>query len=114
MPPGSTRFKVAGSIALTLFAVRAAVVRVVRRIGGGPDYARIRPIVERRMADVQRARGAIPLERIGLLRLAWMARRPAALQQHVRETAATVVRTIPDVVADVRRELPRRDNQPLR
>ena len=96
---------VACAVAATLFTVRAAVLRVLRRVGGGPDYPRLRPIVERRMDDVQRASTAIPLERSGLLRLAWMARRPAVLQQHVRETAAVVVRTIPEVVADVRGEL---------
>ena len=105
---------IAGSIAATLFAIRAALLRVVRRVGGGPDYARIRPIIERRMADVQRTREVIPFERSGLVRLAWMARRPAALQQHVRDTAATVARAIPEVVAEVRRELPRGDGQPLR
>jgi hypothetical protein len=92
-------------VAATLFAVRSAVLRVLRRVGGGPDYAQLRPIVQRRMDDVQRASNVIPFERSGVLRLAWMARRPAVLQEHIRETAAVVVRTIPEVVADVRGEL---------
>jgi hypothetical protein len=96
---------VAASVAMALFAVRAAVLRALRRIAGGPHYARVRPIVERRMAEVQRVGAVIPLDAPGALRLAWRARRPADLQQQVRETAATVARTIPDVVADVRREL---------
>ncbi len=96
---------VASAVAATLFAVRGAVLRGLRRIGGGPDYPRLRPIVERRMDAVQRAGAVITLDPPGALRLAWLARRPAALQQHVRETAATVARTIPEVVNDVRREL---------
>lgn len=98
---------VAVAVAGTLFVVRAGVLRVVRRIGGGPDYPRMRPIVERRIAQVEQARAVIPLEPVGAIRLAWMARRPARLQQHVREAAATVARTIPEVVDDVRRELAR-------
>jgi len=101
---------VAAAVAATLFAVRAAVLRGLRHVGGGPDYPRLRPIVERRMAEVERATAIIPLEPMGAIRLAWMARRPADLQQHVRKTAATVVRTIPEVVEDVRRELTRPSN----
>ena len=62
-------------------------------------------MVARRYDAIQRASGAIPMERMGLLRLAWMARRPKALADHVRDTAQTFVRTVPEVVADVRREL---------
>lgn len=100
---------VAVAVSVTLFTVRAAMLRGLRRFGGGPDYPRLRPIVERRMAEVQRSREIISLDRPGLIRLVWKARHPAALQQHVRRVADNVVRTIPEVVADVRRELTRVD-----
>ncbi|MBA2608211.1 MAG: hypothetical protein H0U92_04700 [Actinobacteria bacterium] len=101
---------IAAAVTFTLFAVRAAVLRALRLIGGGRDYVRMRPIVERHMSEVQRGCAAIPTDRMGVVRLAWMARRPAALQQHVRETATAVARTIPEVVADVRTELARPGN----
>lgn len=96
---------VAGVAAATMFAIRAAVLRVMRRIAGGPDFARVRPVVERHMAEVERARDVLPLDPPGVIRLAWLARRPADLRAHIQETAATVARTIPLVVADVRQEL---------
>jgi hypothetical protein len=96
---------VAAAITATLWFVRSTVVRALRRIGGGPDYARLRPIVERRMSEVNKSREVITLNPQGALRLAWTARRPAALQEQLRNTAQTVVRTIPEVVADVRAEL---------
>lgn len=95
----------ATTVAVTLWAVRNVVVRGVRRVGGGPNYERLRPLVAKRFADVERAHGAIPTDNIGLLKLAWMARRPKQLGEHVRETAQIVVRTIPEAVNDVRREL---------
>jgi hypothetical protein len=98
---------VAAAIALTLWFVRGVVLRGVRRVGGGPDYARLRPLVARRMAEVENAHAVIPLDAPSTLRLLWMARRPRDLQEHVRHTAQTVVRTIPEVVADVRGELSR-------
>ena len=98
---------VATVVAATLWFVRGAVLRGVRRVGGGPDYARLRPIVARRMAQVEKARSVISLDPPSTLRLLWMARRPAALQEEVRQTAQTVERTIPEVVADVRAELAR-------
>ncbi|MEY2470870.1 MAG: hypothetical protein QOK28_199 [Actinomycetota bacterium] len=96
---------VAAAITATLWFVRAGVLRALRRVGGGPDYARLRPIVERRMSAVNKSREVITLNPQGALRLAWMARRPAALQDHLRDTAQTVAHTIPEVVADVRAEL---------
>jgi hypothetical protein len=96
---------VAAAVAVTLWIVRGAVLRGVRRVGGGPDYTRLRPIVERHMDEVERARTAIPLDPPSTLRLLWMARRPRELQEHVRQTATTVTRTLPAVVADVRAEL---------
>jgi hypothetical protein len=96
---------VATSVAATLFTVRAVVVRGIRRVGGGRNYERLRPIVAKRFDAVQSARGAIPVDKIGLLRLAWIARRPKALRDHLREIADTMMRTAPEVVADVRREL---------
>jgi hypothetical protein len=96
---------IAGVVAATLFAVRAAVLRVVRRIAGGSNFARVRPVVERHMAEVERAGAVVSLDPPGLLRLFWLARRPADLRAHIQRTAATVARTIPLVVADVRREL---------
>lgn len=96
---------VATTIAVTLFAARALVLRAIRRVGGGRHYARLRPVVARRVADVERAHSVIPLDGVGPLRLAWMARRPRLLAEQVREAAATVATTIPEVVADVRREL---------
>jgi len=102
---------IASSVALTLFAVRAAVLRGLRRVGGGRDYARLRPIAEQRLDELRRAGTVIPLDPPSALRLAWLARRPAALQQQVREAATSVVRTIPEVVADVRRELAAGRNQ---
>lgn len=98
---------VAVSVAVTLFAVRHVVLRGVRRVGGGRDYARLRPLVERRVRETAQARSVVALDTPGALRLVWMARRPAALRDHVRKTAETVVLTIPEVVADVRRELSR-------
>jgi hypothetical protein len=96
---------VASVVAATLFAVRAAALRVLRRVTGGPDFARTRPIVERHLAELERARGALPLDSMGVVRLMWLARRPAALRAHVQDTASTLVRTFPVVVAEVRREL---------
>lgn len=98
---------VATAVFATLFVVRKLVLRGVRRVGGGPDYERLKPLVEKRMAQVEHARTVIPLDPPSALRLAWMARRPAALRDHVRQTAETVAHTIPEVVADVRRELAR-------
>lgn len=95
----------ASAVAITLLLVRAAVLRVVRRFGGGPDYARLRPLVAKRMNDVSRGRQLHPLEPLGAARLVWMARRPAELHDHLRQTTSTVLRTIPEVVADVRSEL---------
>ncbi|HUR76628.1 MAG TPA: hypothetical protein VMZ22_01675 [Acidimicrobiales bacterium] len=97
---------VATAVASTLFLVRAVVLRGLRRVAGGPDYVRVRPIVERRMAEVERAGAVIPLDSGGILRLAWLARRPRDLQDHVRQTGTTITRVIPEVVADIRRELP--------
>ncbi len=102
---------VATTVAGTLFVTRNVVVRAVRRVGGGRDYARLRPIVARRMAQVEHARTIIPLDPPSALRLAWMVRRPKVLRAHVREVAATVAHTIPEVVDDVRREL---GGQPIR
>jgi hypothetical protein len=96
---------VAGAVTAALFAVRAAVLRIVRRIAGGPDFARVRPVIERHMANVEDARGLVPLDAPSVIRLAWLARRPADLRAHVQQMAATVARAIPLVVADVRREL---------
>jgi hypothetical protein len=96
---------VAAVIAATLFVVRATVVRVVRRVAGGPDFTRARPVIERHLAEVERARGGVPLDAIGVARLVWMARRPADLRAHVQDVATTLTRTFPLVVADVRREL---------
>jgi hypothetical protein len=98
---------IAAVITMTLFAIRAAVLRGLRVIGGGADYARLRPIVRKHLADVQTTRGTIPVDRLGLVRLAWMARRPEDLQQHVRHTVNTVSRAVPDVVSEVRTELAR-------
>jgi hypothetical protein len=99
----------AGAVTATLFAVRAVVLRLVRRIAGGPEFARVRPVIERHMANVEDARGLVPLDAPSVIRLAWLARRPADLRAQVQQTAATVTRTIPVVVADVRRELASRD-----
>jgi len=96
---------VATTVAATLFAARAVVLRAIRRVGGGRDYARLQPLVARRVADVEKARGVIPLDGIHPIRLAWMARRPRVLAEQVREAAATVATAVPEVVADVRREL---------
>lgn len=96
---------VATAVAATLFVVRRVVVGALRRLGGGPDYARLRPIVARRMAEVDEARNVLPLSPPGALRLVWMARRPAALRDHIRATGQSISRTIPGVVADVRRKL---------
>jgi hypothetical protein len=96
---------VAASVAVTLFAIRAVVLRALRRFGGGPDFARVRPIVERHLAEDNRARGVV-FDRPGAARLAWrVARRPGALQDEVRETASVLARTAPNVVAEVRGEL---------
>ena len=96
---------VAGVIAATLFVVRAAVLRIVRRVAGGREFDRVRPIIDRHMSAVERARGGIPLDSLGVVRLLWMARRPAALRAHVQDVATTLTKTFPLVVADVRREL---------
>lgn len=96
---------VATSVAATLYVVQRVVLRGVRRVGGGPNYERLRPIVKRRIEAVESARGAIPMDTFGVVKMAWMARRPKALRDHVRQTADTVMRTVPEVVADVRREL---------
>lgn len=98
---------VALAVTATLFTVRNVVLRGVRRVGGGRDYARLKPLVEKRMDAVEHARTVIPLDPPSALRLMWMARRPADLREHVRKTAETVAHTIPEVVADVRRELNR-------
>ncbi len=95
----------AGAVAATLFAVRAVVLRIVRRLAGGPDFERVRPVIERHMAEVERARSVLPLDPPGVIRLAWLARRPADLRAHVQTMATAVARTIPLVVAEVRREL---------
>lgn len=95
----------ATTVAVTLYVVQRVVIRGVRRVGGGRDYERLRPLVARRFDEVEKARGALPVDTIGVLRLAWMARRPKALRDHVQQTAQTVARTIPEVVNDVRREL---------
>lgn len=96
---------VAGAVAATLFAIRAAVLRILRRVAGGPDFARARPVIERHMAEVEGARAAVPLDAPGVVRLLWLARRPADLRAHVQRMAATVARALPLVVADVRHEL---------
>ena len=96
---------VAVVVALTLFAIRAVVLRIVRRVAGGPDFARARPVVERHMAEIERAGAVLPLDAPGIIRLAWLARRPADLRTHVQQTAATVARTLPLVTAEIRREL---------
>ena len=49
-------------------------------------------------------KGGTDVDTIGVLRLAWMARRPKALRDHVQQTAQTVARTIP---APVRRAVRR-------
>ncbi len=96
---------VATTVAATLYVVRRVVLRGVRKVGGGPNYERLRPLVAKRIAAVEDARGTIPTGTPGIIRMIWMARRPKALRDHVRDTAQTVVKTIPEVVADVRREL---------
>jgi hypothetical protein len=96
---------VAATIAATLFIVRGAVLRVVRRVAGGRDYERARPVIDRHIAEVERARGALPLDTFGMTRVLWMARRPAGLRAHVQDTATTLARAFPSVVADVRHEL---------
>jgi len=98
---------VAAAVSLTLFVVRSLVLRALRRVGGGRDYPRLRPIVERHVSEVERARGAVPVNTFGVVRLAWMARRPAELNEHIRATASVIAKTAPGVVADVRRELAR-------
>lgn len=96
---------VATTVAATLFVVQRVVIRGVRRVGGGANYERLRPLIARRFDEVEKARGAVPVDTFGVIKLAWMARRPKALRDHVQLTAQTVVKTIPEVVADVRREL---------
>lgn len=96
---------VALSVFATLWVTRSVVLRGVRRVGGGRDYERLRPLVAKRIAAVEDARGALPLDTSATLRLLWKARRPRDLREHVRQTAQTVMQTIPEVVADVRREL---------
>ena len=96
---------VAITVTATLYITRKVVIGGIRRVGGGRDYPRIRPIVERHINDVERAQGNLKFDTTGLFRLAWMARRPARLQEHVRSTAATLAQAAPRVVADVRREL---------
>lgn len=96
---------VAATVAVTLFGARAALLRALRRYGGGRDYPRVKPIIERHLDSVQRARASVPKDRFGFARLIWMARRPAKLGEYVRETGRELANAIPDVVADVRREL---------
>jgi hypothetical protein len=96
---------VAGAVAATLFAVRALVLRLLRRIAGGPDFARARPVIERHMAEVGRAGAVVPLDAPGVARLLWLARRPADLRAQVQQMATSVSRAVPLVVADVRQEL---------
>lgn len=98
---------VAASVTATLFAVRWTVLRGVRRVGGGRDYPRLKPIVERHVEEVERAQGALKFDNTGLFKLAWKARRPAALKEHVQTTAATLAKAAPRVMEDVRRELGR-------
>lgn len=95
------------SVAVTLWAVRTVVTRAVRRVGGGRDYPRLRPLVAKRMDEIEQVRSVIPLDPPGMVRFAWMARRPRDLSEHLRRAAQTAVRTMPEVVADVRRELGR-------
>lgn len=98
---------VAASVTATLFVVRWTVVRGIRRVGGGRDYARVKPIVERHIDDVERAQGSLKFDNTGLFKLLWKVRRPGALKQHVQTTANTLVQAAPRVVDDVRRELGR-------
>lgn len=95
----------ATAVAATLFATRALVLRAIRRVGGGPHYAQLRPLVARRVEEAERARTVIPLDRAGALRLMWTARRPRLLKEQIQEAANTVARAAPEVVNDVRREL---------
>jgi hypothetical protein len=96
---------VAAVVALTMFFVRRVVLRVMGRVAGGREFARARPIVERHIDEVERARGALPTDAFAVARLLWMARHPSALGAHVRDVATTLARSYPSVVTEVRREL---------
>ena len=91
-----------------VLAVRAAALFTLRRAGAGAEYDVVRSVVARHVYEVRAARSSVALGRAGLSGLLRVARRPAGIDDVVREAGAAVCRRVPALVDEVDAALRRR------